>query len=170
MLTTQILFWFLSALAIVAAIGVVSSKNPIYSVLWLIIVFFSISGFYVLMNAQFLAIVNVIVYAGAIMVLFTFVVMFINLNEHPEFPRNIYIKAAGLISGLCLMIVLIGALSKSDVNNTKLAIGTSVGLIKALGNVLFNEYVVPFEVSSVLFLSAVVGAVVIGKKEKGHAI
>jgi len=170
MLTTQILFWFLSALAIVAAIGVVSSKNPIYSVLWLIIVFFSISGFYVLMNAQFLAIVNLIVYAGAIMVLFTFVVMFINLNEHPEIPRNVYIKAAGLIAGLCLMIVLIGALSRSANNNTKLAIGTTVGLIKSLGNVLFNEYVVPFEISSILFLSAMVGAVIIGKREKGQAI
>jgi len=170
MLTTQILFWFLSALAIIAAIGVVSSKNPIYSVLWLIIVFFSISGFYVLMNAQFLAIVNLIVYAGAIMVLFTFVVMFINLNEHPEIPRNVYIKAAGLIAGLCLMIVLIGALSKSADNNTKLAIGTTVGLIKSLGNVLFNEYVVPFEISSILFLSAMVGAVIIGKREKEQAI
>ena len=170
MLTTQILFWFLSALAIIAAIGVVSNKNPIYSVLWLIIVFFSISGFYVLMNAQFLAIVNLIVYAGAIMVLFTFVVMFINLNEHPEIPRNVYIKAAGLIAGLCLMIVLIGALSKSADNNTKLAIGTTVGLIKSLGNVLFNEYVVPFEISSILFLSAMVGAVIIGKREKEQAI
>ncbi len=77
---TQILFWFLSALAIVAAAGVVLSKNPVYSVLWLIVVFFAISGHYILMNAQFLAIVNIIVYAGAIMVLFLFVIMLMNLN------------------------------------------------------------------------------------------
>jgi NADH-quinone oxidoreductase subunit J len=170
MATTQFLFWFLSVLAIVAAIGVVATKNPIYGVLWLIVVFFCISGFYVLMNAQFLAIVNLIVYAGAIMVLFTFVVMFINLNEHPEIPKNIYVKAAGLIAGLCLMIVLIGALSTSAENNTKLAIGTTAGLIKSLGNVLFSEYVVPFEISSVLFLSAMIGAVIIGKKEKEQAV
>lgn len=69
---TQILFWFLSILALGAAVGVVSSKNPVYSVLWLIVVFFAISGHYILMNAQFLAIVNIIVYAGAIMVLFLF--------------------------------------------------------------------------------------------------
>ncbi len=69
---TQILFWFLSLLAIGAAIGVVLSKSPIYSVLWLIVVFFAISGHYILMNAQFLAIVNIIVYAGAIMVVFIF--------------------------------------------------------------------------------------------------
>ena len=170
MITTQLLFWFLSVLAIIAAIGVVATKNPIYAVLWLIVVFFCISGFYVLMNAQFLAIVNLIIYAGAIMVLFTFVVMFINLNEHPEIPKNIYVKAAGLIAGLCLMIVLIGALATSAGNNTKLAIGTTAGLIKSLGNILFTDYVVPFEISSVLFLSAMIGAVVIGKKEREQAI
>jgi NADH:ubiquinone oxidoreductase subunit 6 (chain J) len=122
------------------------------------------------MNAQFLAIVNIIVYAGAIMVLFTFVIMFINLNEHPEIPRNIYIKATGLIAGLCLLIVFIAALSKSSTNNIELRPGTDVGLIKILGKTLFNDYVVPFEISSVLFLSAMVGAVVIGKKEKERAV
>jgi NADH-quinone oxidoreductase subunit J len=166
MATTQILFWFLSAMAVVGAIGVVSCKNPLYGVLWLIVVFFAISGHYVLMNAQFLAIVNIIVYAGAIMVLFTFVVMFINLNEHPEIPQNIYLKTAGLIAGLCLLIVLVGALSKSSINSIELKVGTSVGLVKNLGNVLFNDYIVPFEISSVLFLSAMIGAVIIGKKEK----
>ena len=88
---TQILFWFLSVLALVGAIGVISSKNPIYSVLWLIVVFFAISGHYVLMNAQFLAIVNIIVYAGAIMVLFLFVVMLMNLNTDSEPIKNVYL-------------------------------------------------------------------------------
>jgi NADH-quinone oxidoreductase subunit J len=166
MTTTQILFWFLSAMAIVGAIGVVVSKNPIYCVLWLIVVFFAISGHYVLMNAQFLAIVNIIVYAGAIMVLFTFVIMFINLNEHPEIPGNIYLKAAGLIAGLSLLIVLVAALSQSSGNDTIMRTGTNVGLIKNLGRLLFTDYVIPFELSSVLFLSAMIGAVVIGKKEK----
>lgn len=166
MATTQLLFWFLSVLAIAGAIGVVASRNPLYSVLWLIVVFFAISGHYVLMNAQFLAIVNIIIYAGAIMVLFTFVIMFINLNEHPEIPRNIYLKAAGLIAGMSLLIVLVAALSQSSTNNIVMRIGTNVGLIKNLGRILFTDYVVPFEISSVLFLSAMIGAVVIGKKEK----
>ncbi len=170
MSTTQILFWFLSALAVVGAIGVVTCKNPIYGVLWLIVVFFSISGHYVLMNAQFLAIVNIIVYAGAIMVLFTFVVMFIDLNEHPEIPKNIYVKAAGLIAGLCLLIVLIAALSHASTNNIQMRVGTNVGLIKYLGRTLFTDYVVPFEISSVLFLSAMIGAVVIGKREKEQRV
>jgi len=161
----QILFWFLSALALIGAIGVVSSKNPIFSVLWLIVVFFAISGHYVLMNAQFLAIVNIIVYAGAIMVLFLFVIMLMNLNAEAEPVKNIYLKMAGIISGLSLMIVLVAALSHSTVQNTIIRPGTGVGLIKNLGNALFTRYVVPFEISSVLFLSAMIGAIIIGKKD-----
>src|SRR5664279_654529 len=114
MSTTQLLFWFLSILAIVAEIGVISSKNPVYSVLCLIVVFFAISGHYILMNAQFLAIVNIIVYAGAIMVLFLFVIMLMNLNAETEPVKNIYMKMAGVISGLTLMIVLVAALAHSE--------------------------------------------------------
>ncbi len=163
---TQILFWFLSALAVVAAVGVVVSKSPIYSVLWLIVVFFSISGHYILMNAQFLAIVNIIVYAGAIMVLFLFVVMMINLNADAEPAKHIYLKIAGVIAGMCLMLVFIAALGHSDDIKISLAKGSDIGLIKNLGKALFNQYVIPFEISSVLFLSAMVGAIVIGKKDE----
>ncbi len=167
---TQILFWFLSALAIAGAIGVVASKNPVYSVLWLIVVFFAISGHYVLMNAQFLAIVNIIVYAGAIMVLFLFVIMLMNLNSAAEPPKNIYLKVAGVVAGLCLMIIIIAAISNSPSSNVVLKNGTGVGLIKSLGMALFNDYVIPFEISSILFLSAMIGAVVIGKKEQTKSV
>ncbi|CAN5360227.1 NADH-quinone oxidoreductase subunit J [soil metagenome] len=163
---TEILFYFLSALAILAAIGVIACKSPVYSVLCLIVVFFAISGHYILMNAQFLAIVNIIVYAGAIMVLFLFVIMLMNLNSEAEPPKNRYLKFAGLISGLCLMIVFVAALNDSARMEETLAKGTDVGLIKNLGKTLFNQYVVPFEISSVLFLSAMIGAVVIGKKDE----
>lgn len=162
---TQIVFWFLTALAVFGAIGVVANKNPIYSVLCLIIVFFAISGHYVLMNAQFLAIVNIIVYAGAIMVLFLFVIMLMNLNTETEPVKNVYMKLAGVIAGLMLMIVFVAALSHSDTTNTVIRAGTSVGLTESLGKVLFNKYVVPFEISSVLFLSAMIGAILIGKKD-----
>ena len=160
---TQILFWFLSVLAIVAAIGVVLCKSPIYSILWLIVVFFAISGHYILMNAQFLAIVNIIVYAGAIMVLFLFVIMQ-NLNEK-EPSKNIYLKMTSIVSGMCLMIVIISALAKSYDTNVQIAKGSNIGLIKNLGMQLFNDYLIPFEVSSVLFLSALIGAVVLSKKD-----
>ena len=163
---TQILFWFLSLLAIIGAAGVVGSKNPVYSVLWLIIVFFAISGHYILMNAQFLAIVNIIVYAGAIMVLFLFVIMLMNLNTEAEPAKNMALKMAGTISGMCLMLVFVAALSRSaDINQVAVMKGSDIGLINQLGRSLFKDYVIPFELSSVLFLSAMMGAIIIGKKD-----
>ena|ERR1700730_15557957 len=163
---TQIIFWFLSALAVISAINVVISKNPIFSVLWLIITFFSISGHYILLNAQFLAAVNIIVYAGAIMVLFLFVIMMINLEKDVEPQKNKWLRVAGVIAGGCMLLVLVAALKDAE-SATQLAQVKEgdIGLINNLGNALFNDYVVPFEISSVLFLSAMVGAVVIGKKE-----
>ena len=164
---TQILFWFLSVLAVVAAAGVVLSKSPIYSVLWLIVVFFSISGHYILMNAQFLAIVNIIVYAGAIMVLFLFVIMLMNLNAETEPQKHVWMKLAGAVSGGCFLMVLVSLVRQATDMQHKTALmkDGNIGLIKNLGKALFSDYVVPFEISSVLFLSAMVGAVVIGKKE-----
>lgn len=163
----EILFWGLSALALFGAIMVVASKSPVYSILFLIVVFFAISGHYILLNAQFLAIVNIIVYAGAIMVLFLFVVMLMNLNAESEPKKNRLIQFAGLISGGCLFLVIIAAITKSTVATEMVQMGgaNDSGLIDRLGMVLFTDYVIPFEISSILFLSAMIGAVLIGKKE-----
>ncbi len=166
MSTSEILFWFLSVLALFSAIMVLVSKNPVHSVLWLIVVFFAISGHYLLLNAQFLAIVNIIVYAGAIMVLFLFVIMLMNLNKGTEPQKNIWMIFSGIISGgLLLWIFISASISAGDIvgKNALLKDG-DIGLIQNLGKVLFSEYALPFEISSVLFLSAMVGAVVIGKK------
>jgi NADH-quinone oxidoreductase subunit J len=163
---TEILFWFLTSLAILSALMVVFSRNPVHSVLWLVLVFFAISGHYILLNAQFLAIVNLIVYAGAIMVLFLFVIMLMNLNAETEPQKNKWMKLAGMISGGLLMLVVVAALRESELRNQVAQVKEGdIGLIGNLGKVLFNEYVIPFEISSVLFLSAMVGAVVIGKKD-----
>ena len=162
MSTTDILFYFLSALAMVLV-----SRNPVHSVLWLILVFFAISGHYILLNAQFLAIVNLIVYAGAIMVLFLFVIMLMNLNAEAEPQKHMWMKLAGVISGGCFLMVLVSLVRQAtDMQNKSVLMKTGdIGLIKNLGKALFSDYVVPFEISSVLFLSAMVGAVVIGKKD-----
>jgi NADH-quinone oxidoreductase subunit J len=159
---SEILFWFLTALALFSALMVVFSNNPVHSVLWLIVVFFAISGHYILMNAQFLAIVNMIVYAGAIMVLFLFVIMLMNMNTETEPQKSQWMKMAAAISGGALMLVLIAALKDNVGAVSKTSGEGSIGLIKNLGQVLFTEYVVPFEISSILFLSAMVGAVVLG--------
>ncbi len=168
MSVTQILFWFLSFLAIGGAVMVVASRSPVNSILFLIITFFAISGHYILLNAQFLAIVNIIVYAGAIMVLFLFVVMLMNLNAETEPPhKSKYLMYAGVITGSSLLLLVVAALRKSESiqQMTQLKDG-DVGLLKNLGRALFTDYVFPFEISSVLFLSAMIGAVVISKRDK----
>ena len=163
---TPILFWVLSVVALFSALMVITSKNPMHSVIWLIIVFFAISGHYLLLNAQFLAIVNIIVYAGAIMVLFLYVLMLMDLKKETEPQKNRWLKLAGAVAGGSLLLVLIAALKKADIANQFAETRTGdIGLIENLGKVLFNDFVVPFEISSILFLSAMVGAVVIGKKE-----
>jgi len=166
MTITQILFWALSALTVFSALMVIVSKNPVHSVLWLIFTFFCISGHYILLNAQFLFIVNIIVYAGAIMVLFLFVIMLMNLNESSEPKKNRLLRMAGVVAGGCLLLVFVAALKNIDIKKQIAETNTGeIGLIENLGQALFNEYVVPFEISSILFLSAMVGTVVIGKKE-----
>ena len=163
---TEVLFWFLTALAILAALLVVTSRNPVHSVLWLVVVFFAISAHYILLNAQFLAIVNLIVYAGAIMVLFLFVIMLMNMNSETEPQKNRWMKLAGVLSGGVMLLVLVGALRDTELRSRTLTGPEgSIGLIGELGKVLFTDYLIPFEISSVLFLSAMVGAVLIGKKE-----
>ena len=163
---TQILFWFLSALVLVSAIMVVINRHPVYSVIWLIVTFFGISGHYILLNAQFLAVVNIIVYAGAIMVLFLFVIMLMNLNKDMEPQKSKWLKLGGAIAGGCVLLVLIAALKDIDIKNQLAETNTGeIGLIENLGTVLFTKYVIPFEISSILFLSAMVGSVIIGKKD-----
>lgn len=159
-----ILFWILAVVSILSAIGVVVAKNPVHSVLMLIVTFFTIAGLYILLNAQFLAIVHIIVYAGAIMVLFLFVIMLMNLNASGEPQKNNLVKFAGVVSGGLLLIVLVAALKQAHTG--MLTQGSShIGLIQNLGQALFKDFVLPFEVSSILFLSAMIGAIVIGKKE-----
>lgn len=165
MTVTQILFGFLSALALIGALLVVISKNPVHSVMWLIVVFFAISGHYIMLNAQFIGIVNLIVYAGAIMVLFLFVIMLMNLNADSEPQKNKWLKFAGIVAGGCLLMVLVAAMKNAEIKgNIAQTKDGDIGLIENLGKALFTDFVVPFEISSVLFLSAMVGAAVIGKK------
>ncbi|MFM7671598.1 MAG: NADH-quinone oxidoreductase subunit J [Bacteroidota bacterium] len=168
---TPYIFWFLSVMALFSALMMVTSRNPVYSVLWLIGTFFAISGHYILLNAQFLAVVNIIVYAGAIMVLFLFVIMLMNLNRETEPQKNRLLKLVGVLAGGCLLLVLVAALKDAELKSQQAMVGGgSIGLIKVLGKELFTRYVVPFEISSLLFLSAMVGAAVIGKKENPQTL
>lgn len=158
---TLYLFYFLSFVAIFSALLVVFSKNPVYSVLYLIITFFAIAGHYVLLDAQFLAAVHVIVYAGAIMVLFLYVIMLLNLNQDSEPHKSSLVKIAAVVCAGLMMTVLIGTLR--GVAQVIPSQANDIGLVKNLGKVLFTEFLLPFEISSILLLAAMVGVVMVGK-------
>ncbi|MCJ8165575.1 NADH-quinone oxidoreductase subunit J [Pontibacter sp. E15-1] len=165
------LFFFLASLTLLCALMVVISKNPVHSVLFLIITFFTISGHYILLNAQFLAAVNIIVYAGAIMVLFLFVIMFLNMGKESEqhVKTSTLSKIAGTLAGGLLFVVMIAALKDSKIAGyDPETYNSQIGMVESLGKVLFTEYLLPFELASVLFLVAMVGAVMLGKKEAGE--
>ena len=161
-----IIFYFLAAITLATAFLTIYSRNPIHSAIYLVICFFSIAGHYLLFNAQFLAIVHVIVYSGAIMVLFLFTIMLMNLNKEDEVhkPR---ITRLGAVVVFCLMSLVLIAIfmnSKPIVGEYDIT-GEDFQSIKVLGKVLLNEYMVPFEFASILLLVAMIGTVLLSKKE-----
>lgn len=146
------------------ALMVVISKNPVHSVLYLVLTFFTIAGHYVLLNAQFLAAVHVIVYAGAIMVLFLFVIMLLNLNKETEPHKSVWLKASAAVASGLLLVVLVGSLKGAETITPTNTFNPNIGLIENLGKTLFSEFLLPFEISSVLLLVAMIGAVMLGKR------
>lgn len=156
-------FYFLSFLAVLSALMVVFSRNPIYSVLYLVITFFCVACHYLLLNAQFLAAVHIIVYAGAIMVLFLYVIMLLNLNKDDESRKSNILRFAAVVSAGLLLVVFIGALRGVESAQVNFNSSNNTGLIKNLGVLLFNEFLLPFEIVSILLLAAMVGAVMLGK-------
>lgn len=159
-------FYFVATLSIVCSLLVIFSKNPIHSVLYLILTFFTLTVHYVLLNAQFLAVVNFIVYMGAIMVLFLFVLMLLNLNKEDEPHKKGLVKILAVIAGGCLVVTLVGSLKSVAINNPLLLQNPNLGLVKNLGKELFGPFMLPFELCSILLLTAMVGAVLLTKKEE----
>lgn len=163
------IWYFLTFLTLVSAIMVVVVRNPVHSVLYLILTFFTLSAHYVLLNAQFLAAVNIIVYAGAIMVLFLFVIMFLNLREHSAESKTNLVKLGAAVLGGVLLVLMVAAMRNAQlppVNPQEY--NSQVGMVESLGKVLFRDYLLPFELVTVLFFVAMVGAVMLGKREAGE--
>jgi NADH-quinone oxidoreductase subunit J len=165
------LFYVFGAVAVAASLLVIAQRNPIYSVLLLIASFGALSGLYVLLEAPFVAVIQIIIYAGAIMVLFLFVVMLLNapheetdLDErvHPLLRRGPMRFGAAL--ALALIVELWWALTRGgDSGNFASGAVTSVAVI---GRLLFTDYAFQFEVTSILILVAMVGAVVLARREE----
>ena len=167
MSTILIIFCVLAAITLATAFLTIFSKNPIHSAIYLVVCFFSIAGHYLLLNSQFLAIVHIIVYSGAIMILFLFTIMLMNLNEEREVHRPRITRLGAIVSFclICLVLIAIFINSKPIVGEY-VTTGEDYQSIKVLGKVLLNEYMVPFEFASILLLVAMIGTVLLSKKEK----
>ena len=162
-----IIFSVLAAISLSTAFLTVFTKNPIHSAIYLVICFFSIAGHYLLLNSQFLAVVHIIVYSGAIMILFLFTIMLMNLNKENEVhkPRVTRLGAIVLFGLTCAILIALFVNSKPIMGEYD-ATGEDFQSINKLGNVLLNEYMVPFEFASILLLVAMIGTVLLSKKEK----
>jgi NADH-quinone oxidoreductase subunit J len=171
-------FYLFGLIAIVSAVAFVTRKSPVSAALWLVNTMFCLAALYILLDAQFIGTMQVLVYAGAIMVVFLFVIMLLNLGHVSELAdaRGLWWKLAAGAIGLALLAQIF-AVTRSHVPEAlalpENAVANDVarnGAIAPLANVLFHEYLLAFEVTSVLLLAAVVGAVVLGKRrERVHA-
>jgi NADH-quinone oxidoreductase subunit J len=164
MLTT--IFYILSAITLGSALLTILKRNPIHSAIWLVVCFFSIAGHYAMFNAQFLAMVHLIVYSGAIMILMLFTIMMMNFNEQKIRKKNLVVVAA--VVALCLVayVLLATFLKAQPMIEQYVVTGEDYQSIKVLGQVLLDDYVVPFEMAAVLLLVSMIGAVLLSKKDK----
>jgi NADH-quinone oxidoreductase subunit J len=160
----QLLFFLFAAIAVGAAINVLAQKHVLYSSLSLILMLTAVSALFVLLRADFLAVIQVIVYAGAIMVLFTFVIMLLNLpaNEDSD-DRLRWLKFIGIPLGLFFLFMIVGTIWRAE--PLQAAPAELVGSPELIGRSLFSEYVLPFEVTSLLILIALIGAVIFAKRD-----
>lgn len=159
----------MAAITLGTGILTVLSKNPIRSAVYMIICFFSLAGHFLLINSQFLAVVHIIVYTGAVMVMLLFALMLMNLNEQHEAKKKVVSRIAAVLAACLTGLVLLAATLKASPIIEIQSTGTDFQSVKVIGEVLLNEYLVPFEFASVLLITAMIGAVMISKQEKKKA-
>jgi len=165
------LFILLAVVTTIAALLVILQRNPVASAIYLIITIFCLAGIYLLLNAQFIAIIQVLVYAGAIMVLFLFVIMLLNLEKEQKrrMTRHLWQKVLGIFLGAVLLAQM-GVIFQSFLLRGRKGMlppekVAAVGNTETVARLLFTDYLLPFEITSVLLLVAIIGAIVLAKKQ-----
>jgi NADH-quinone oxidoreductase subunit J len=164
----NILILLFSLAAVASAVMMITRRNPVNSALYLIVNFFCISGIYLLLKAQFIAIIQILVYAGAIMVLFLFVIMLLNLQDESKLTENVtYKKISALLLSLLLFSILaitvyFSFIEKYPVINSA---AEQMGTIESIGRELYTTFSFPFELVSFVLLAAIIGAIVLAKKK-----
>ncbi len=165
MTASALIFYLLASIAVVSAAMVIMSRSPIHSAIYLVLTFLCVAGVYLLLEAEFIAMVQVLVYAGGIMVLFLFVIMLVNLKEVAGPRVRLHATVSGLLGtalvGLILYVFMQGSLPATE--------GASVlregGNIQNIGWSLYRDYLLPFEVVSVLLLVAMIGAIILARQK-----
>ena len=163
MAASDILFYVFSALALLCGIMLLVSRNPVNSAMFLVLTISSLAGLFVLLEAFFLAAIQILVYAGAVMVLFLFVIMLLDLKAEERRRIKILALAGGVVSVGAILTVFFKSLGSADLSATR-APGFSAGTVD-LGHLVFSQYLLPFEIVSVLLLVAMVGVILLSKKD-----
>ncbi|MEW6061540.1 MAG: NADH-quinone oxidoreductase subunit J [Bacteroidota bacterium] len=164
----QVVFYGLAAVTVFSAIMMLLQRNPVNSALFLILNFFCLGGLYLTLNAQFIAIVHVLVYAGAIMVLILFVIMLLNLGDDKRLREHLGLRMYfGIAFSVALLVELLYILGFSSANNytQQSPAAVEIGTVEYIGKILFTKFLFPFEITSFLLLVAIVGAVILAKKK-----
>ncbi len=162
--TESVLFWLFAMLTVLSSVGVVIFRNPIASAMSLVAAFFFLAGIYVLLWAHTIAILQVLVYAGAVMVLFLFVIMLLSLTEVGPIGKLSFWRVVGGASAIGLGVCLVAAVARMPGAGGVAAVNPATfGTLKELGKILYTAYLLPFEAVSLLLLAAMVGAVVVAK-------
>ncbi len=158
----MVIFWVLAVVAVGAGLGVVGQRSAVRSALFLLVHFCCLAGLYILLNAQFVALVQVLIYAGAVVVLFLFVVMLLGVERAEELPDPRRVQR--VVGGLLAVLLLAGiAWAFLETGQGPAAVPGMAGSVRAIGSALLTAYVVPFEMAAVLLLVAIVGAIVLAK-------
>jgi NADH-quinone oxidoreductase subunit J len=160
-------FGYFSVVMIVLSLLIITRRNPVHSVLWMLVLFFHIAGLYLFLNAEFLAAVQLILYAGAILVLFLFVIMMLNLKEEITAERFIDEWPIGVALGISILMFIYFTISKfiqGPAGHYSIEAIKKETHTKTIGKVLYTEYLLPFEIASLILLIAIVGAIVLAKK------
>ena len=169
MTVESLVFFFLAAFAVTTAVLMVLQRSPLVSAIYLIANFFALAALYLLLRAQLLAVLQIVVYTGAIMVLVVFVIMLLNLGDEARVHTRITLRTwitIVLAAGFLSEIISIFSLAGTPAEGTTISAGAeSLGTVESMGEALFGKFLLPFEVTSLLLLVAILGAVVLAKKK-----
>jgi NADH-quinone oxidoreductase subunit J len=164
----ELFFGYYAGMIILLSLLVVTRKNPVHSVMWMLLLFFHIAGMYLFLNAEFIAAIQVIVYAGAILVLFLFVVLLLNLREEIQTKRFIGSWPAGFVVSAVILLGIVSALKSyipGPTGKYSIEFLQRETPTKVLGQVLYTDYLFPFEIASLVLLVAIIGAIVLAKRK-----